>query len=71
MNIKTRYNISDNVFVLNDNTIVPVTIREIKYTLRALGENISYGVSITTSDGYKKFPENKIFKTKKELLKSL
>lgn len=72
MKIETKYSIGDAVFVMHNNKVVPIKIIGVHYSLDIWkGEHISYVGDITPVDSLGKFEEKYVFKTKKDLLKSL
>ena len=75
MDIKTKYNIGDSVFFMNDNRVWQGEIEsfDIGFSQRSSGEKyitISYCVKTMFFTDFS-VAENKLFTTKEDLLKSL
>lgn len=72
MTIETKYNIGDKVWFMYDNSVRSATVIKIDVLIEknknrtSIHKTISYGLF-----DYFKYPEDKLFPTKKELLKSL
>lgn len=70
MTIETKYNIADRVFLLIRNKVECYAICEVKTTVTPSNINISYKLQ-TFAGNTDYYPENELFSTKEELLKSL
>lgn len=81
MEITTKYNVNDIVYTMDENRIVPCVVQEIIIKVTPCYEgvtfileeiNIYYTLILQYSDRkIKEIPENNIFGTKEELIKSL
>lgn len=72
MEIKTKYNIGDKVWVMDDNQPTEITINGLSGEYKII-ENVNYHITLYYSNDSWKicFYENEVFPTKEELLKSL
>ncbi len=73
MEIKTKYNLEDEVYTLNKNKVIKVKIKAVKCSLYNTEKWINY-ITDTVEGPYQPdlvFEEGELFKTKEELLKSL
>ena len=69
MEIKTKFNLEDNVFFIHNNKAVDGIIKKILINVENDTFTIKYKILIDRK--YKFFQEENVFKTKKELLESL
>lgn len=69
MEIKTKWNIGDNVYFIGKNKVTYAPVTNIKYNHKNEGEKLSYsvGLDLGIQDRY----ENELFFTKEELIASL
>jgi hypothetical protein len=68
MTIKTKYNIGDIVWVIHASNVIEGRITKISI---AIENTHSFHYTLSTTLGYIVFREEKIFKSKQALLKSL
>ena len=68
MEAKTKYDIKDNVWLVDENKAVNMFITSIEITVT---EPDSYEVKYGLNYSLCEIPETQLFKTKKELLESL
>ena len=66
MEVNSKYNINDTVWVVNRNKVIQQKIQGIEITASTNMREIEY-----TFIGGGKLPEDKVFKTKEELIDSL
>ena len=66
MEVYSKYNINDTVWVVNRNKVIQQKIQGIEITASTNMREIEY-----TFIGGGKLPEDKVFKTKEELIDSL
>lgn len=66
MEVNSKYNINDNVWVVNKNKVIQQKVKGIEITAYTHKTEIEY-----TFIGDNKLPEDKVFKTKQELIDSL
>lgn len=73
MEIKTKYDIGDEVYTLHKNKVVKVKIKAVSCSLSNTGRYTGYATDIVEGlfESNKVFIEEELFKTKEELLKSL
>lgn len=73
MEIKTKYNIEDEVYALYKNKVAKVKIKGIESSVGNFGTIIKYTTDMVEGlfESNKVFTEEELFKTKEELLKSL
>ena len=71
MTIETKYNIGDEVWVLINSKPEEFIITGIKYTLNKHYKGCDYYIKSSDCDFETLFPEELLFRTKEELLKSL
>lgn len=71
--IKTKYNIEDEVYALHKNKVAKVKIKGIGSSVSNFGTIIKYTTDMVEGlfESNKVFTEEELFKTKEELLKSL
>lgn len=70
MEIKTKYNIGDKVFLLIRNKVERYPIVDIRIEVSGMRKNTSY--RLQTKAGHTEYySEDEVFPTKEELLKSL
>ena len=65
MDIKTKHNIGDNVWVISENKIEELPVEEIYVTISKHGTTIEYVIRELEIE------EDSVFKTKQQLIKSL
>lgn len=72
MQIETKFNVRDEVFVMFNNTIYQSKIHTIDIRIYSEGVIIKYAI-LTSQEGYSygNITEDKVFSTKQELLNSL
>ena len=68
MEAKTKYDIKDNVWLVNENKAVRMFITGLVVTFT---DNDNYEVKYSLNYSLCDIPENRLFKTKEELLESL
>ncbi len=66
MEVKTKFNINDNIWVVCDNKVVQQKIKGIEISVDAENAEITY-----TLLEDRKYPESRIYKNKEELVDSL
>ena len=72
MEIKTKYNIGDILFVLHQNKVCTIVISDITISIGRKYSQVSYISYTKDSNRYLgTFDESELFSTKEELLKSL
>lgn len=73
MEIKTKYDIGDEVYTLHKNKVTKVKIKAVGCSLSDTERYIGYATDIVGGlfESNKSFTEEELFKTKEELLKSL
>lgn len=68
MEVKTKYDIEDNVWMVSTNKVVKTTVTGLGITLTGPDSyEVDYSVNYSSID----IPENQLFRTKEELLESL
>ena len=68
MEVKTKYDIEDNVWMVSANKVVKTTVTGLGITLTGPDSyEVDYSVNYSSID----IPENQLFRTKEELLESL
>jgi hypothetical protein len=68
MEAKTKYDIKDNVWLINENKAVRMFVTGLVVTFtESDNHDVKYDLNYTLCE----IPENKLFKTKEELLESL
>ena len=75
MEIKTKYNLFDEVYIMYDNKIVLTVVKGIRINIehKPYLPNISIIITYVFSNRIftVEYPEDKVFKTKEELINSL
>lgn len=66
MEVNSKYNINDTVWVVNKNKVIQQKVKGIEITAYKDKTEIEY-----TFIGDSKLPEDRVFKTKEELINSL
>jgi hypothetical protein len=68
MEANTKYNIKDTVWLVNENKVVKMTVTGLDITVTGPdSHDVKYDLNYSLCE----IPENKLFKTKEELLESL
>lgn len=68
MEAKTRFDIKDNVWLVNENKVVKMTVTGLEITVTGpVSREVKYSLNYSLGD----IPESRVFKTKEELLESL